>query len=87
VAYKPNVGDVRETAAELVIEHLRNKGAVVTWHDDLVGNWKGESSAPLKGADIVVVITKHDSVDEKNILASAPYVFDATGKVKGARGL
>ncbi len=87
VAYKPNVADVRETAAELVIEHLRNKGAVVTWHDDLVGNWKGESSAPLKGADIVVVITKHDSVDEKNILASAPYVFDATGKVKGARGL
>ncbi len=31
VAYKPNIADVRETAAELVIEHLRNRGAVVTW--------------------------------------------------------
>ena len=87
VAYKPNVADVRETAAELVIQHLRSRGAVVSWHDEVVGNWKGESSAPLNGADIAVVVTKHDSVDEKNILASAPYVFDTTGKVKGAKGL
>ncbi len=87
VAYKPNVADVRETAAELVIEHLRSEGAVVSWHDEVVGNWKDESSAPLEGADIAVVVTKHDSVDEKKILNSAPYVFDTTGKVKGAKGL
>ncbi len=87
VAYKPNVADVRETAAELVIEYLRKKGAVVTWHDEVVGNWKGEASAPLQGADIAVVITKHDSVDAKKILSSAHYVFDTTGKVKGAKGL
>jgi UDP-N-acetyl-D-glucosamine dehydrogenase len=87
VAYKPNVADVRETAAELVIKHLRDRGAVVSWHDDVVGNWKGESSAPLVGADIAVVVTKHDSVDVKKILASAPYVFDTTGKVPGAKGL
>jgi UDP-N-acetyl-D-glucosamine dehydrogenase len=87
VAYKPNVADVRETAAELVIEHLRSQGAVVSWHDDVVGTWKGESSAPLLGADITVVVTKHDSVDEQKILTSAPYVFDTTGKVRGAKGL
>jgi UDP-N-acetyl-D-glucosamine dehydrogenase len=87
VAYKPNVADVRETAAELVIEHLRHRGAVVSWHDDVVGSWKGESSAPLSGADIAVVITKHDVVSERDILASAPYVFDTTGKVAGAKGL
>ncbi len=87
VAYKPNVADVRETAAELVIEHLRSQGAVVSWHDEVVGNWKGESSAPLSGADIAVVVTKHDSVDEKKILASASYVFDTTGKIKGSKGL
>jgi UDP-N-acetyl-D-glucosamine dehydrogenase len=87
VAYKPNVADVRETAAALVIEHLRSRGAVVSWHDDVVGNWHGESSAPLSGADISVVITKHDAVSERDILASAPYVFDTTGKVAGAKGL
>jgi UDP-N-acetyl-D-glucosamine dehydrogenase len=87
VAYKPNVADVRETAAELVIEHLRSEGAVVSWHDEVVGNWKGEISAPLQGADIAVVVTKHDSIEEQKILDSAPYVFDTTGKMKGAKGL
>jgi UDP-N-acetyl-D-glucosamine dehydrogenase len=87
VAYKPNVADVRETAAELVIEHLRNQGAVVSWHDDVVGIWKGDNSSPLHGADIAVVVTKHNSVDEKKILESAPYVFDTTGTVRGAQGL
>ena len=87
VAYKPNVADVRETAAELVIEHLRNRGAVVSWHDDVVGTWHGESSAPLSGADIAIIVTKHDAVDERAIVASAPYVFDTTGKIKGVKGL
>lgn len=87
VAYKPNVADVRETAAELVMKHLRDRGAVVSWHDEIVGSWHGEISAPLSGADIAVVITKHDCVNERDILASAPYVFDSTGKVAGATGL
>jgi UDP-N-acetyl-D-glucosamine dehydrogenase len=87
VAYKPNVADVRETAAELVIKHLRDRGAVVSWHDEVVGTWHGESSAPLSGADIAMVITKHDVVNDRDILASAPYVFDTTGKVAGAKGL
>jgi UDP-N-acetyl-D-glucosamine dehydrogenase len=87
VAYKPNVADVRETAAELVIEHLRARGAVVSWHDEVVGTWKGETSSPLTGAEIAVVVTKHDSVKEADVLASAPYVFDTTGKIKGVHGL
>ena len=87
VAYKPNVADVRETAAELVIAHLRNRGAVVSWHDEIVGSWHGEVSSPLSGADVAIVVTKHDAVDEKAIVASAPYVFDTTGKVAGAKGL
>ena len=87
VAYKPNVADVRETAAELVIEHLRQRGAVVSWHDDVVGTWKSETSAPLAGADIAVVVTMHDSVKELDVISSAPYVFDTTGKVAGAKGL
>ena len=87
VAYKPNVADIRETAAELVIEHLRARGAVVSWHDEVVGAWNGEKSSPLSGAEITVVVTKHDGVKVRDILASAPYVFDTTGKVAGAKGL
>ena len=87
VSYKPNVADVRETAAELVIEHLRKRGAVVSWHDDLVGTWKSESSAPLAGADIALVVTMHDSVKAEDVIASAPYVFDTTEKLTGVHGL
>ena len=87
VAYKPNVADTRETAAEQVIEHLRSRGAVISWHDEVVGNWKGEKSAGLVGAEISVVVTKHDSVNEADVIASAPYVFDTTGKIKGVHGL
>jgi UDP-N-acetyl-D-glucosamine dehydrogenase len=83
VAYKPNVADVRETAAELVIEHCRANGALVIWHDELVRNWNGESSSNLSGADIAIVLTKHDSVSPEAIKNSAPYVFDTTGKIDG----
>jgi UDP-N-acetyl-D-glucosamine dehydrogenase len=83
VAYKPNVADIRETAAELVIEHLRTRGAVVNWHDDLVESWNGESSAPLSGADIAIVVTKHDEVKVQDIFQSAPYIFDCSGKIQG----
>lgn len=87
VAYKPNVADTRETAAELVIEHLRSRGANVTWHDELVSEWNGEKSSRLEGADITIVLTKHDVDSTPLILASAPYVFDTTGSISGARGL
>ena len=83
VAYKANVADVRETPAELVIKHCRNHGAVVSWHDDIVKKWNQETSNELIGADIAIVITKHDSVSNQLIKESAPYVFDTTGKVEG----
>ena len=87
VAYKPNVADVRETPAELVIEELKKAGAIVSWSDDLVSSWMGESSNPLGGADIAVVVTLHAVTSPQAVLKSAPYVFDTTGKVKGANSL
>jgi len=87
VAYKPNVADVRETPAELVIEEFKKVGASVTWSDDLVSSWMGEPSTPLGGSDIAVVVTLHSVTDSAAVLKSAPYVFDTTGKVKGAHSL
>jgi UDP-N-acetyl-D-glucosamine dehydrogenase len=84
VAYKPNVADTRETPAEHLIEALNEMGAVVTWNDEVVGSWKGQSSSALSGADIAIVVTKHDVVSNEAILKAAPYVFDTTGAVKGA---
>ena len=81
VAYKPNVADTRETPAEPVIEELKRVGAVVTWSDDLVSTWVGESSTALGGADIAIVVTLHSVTSAADVLKSAPYVFDTTGKV------
>jgi UDP-N-acetyl-D-glucosamine dehydrogenase len=86
VSYKSNVADTRETPAAAVIDLLREQGAVVTWHDDLVGNWRGETSSPISGADIVVLVTKHDGLDLAAVKA-CDYVFDCTGTVSGVDGI
>lgn len=87
VAYKPNVADVRETPAELVIDELNAQGALVNWHDPVVKTWHGVDSSPLGGSEIAIVVTLHDSIDHAMALNCAPYVFDTTGKLAGAKGL
>ena len=85
VSYKSNVADTRETPAADVVDLLRQQGATVTWHDDLVGTWRNESSSPMI-ADIAVVVTKHDGIDLKALQACG-YVFDCTGTIAGADGI
>ena len=86
ISYKANVADTRETPAAAVIDLLRAQGATVVWHDDLVGSWRGESSAQLVPHDIAVVVTKHDVVKDQAIKASK-YVFDCTGSITGVDGI
>jgi UDP-N-acetyl-D-glucosamine dehydrogenase len=52
-----------------------------------VSIWLGETSSALGGSDIAIVVTLHDALDNQAVLASAPYVFDTTGNLKGAKGL
>ena len=87
VAYKPNVADVRETPAELVIEELKSRGAKVTWHDPIVEKWNDESSHSLGGSEVAVLVTRHSVFISKDLLASAPYLFDTTGTLEGATKL
>ena len=87
VAYKSNVKDTREAPAALLISELQKLGAEVSWHDPVVGTWNGDNSSDLKGFDVAIVVTKHDVISEADIKASAPYVFDCTGSIKGIAGL
>jgi UDP-N-acetyl-D-glucosamine dehydrogenase len=87
VSYKPDVADVRETPAELVIDELNAQGAITSWHDPIVKNWHGQESSSLGGSEIAIVVTLHSSMNKSAVLKSAPYVFDTTGKVNGATGL
>jgi UDP-N-acetyl-D-glucosamine dehydrogenase len=86
VSYKSNVADTRETPAAAVIDLLREQGATVRWHDDLVANWRGETSSPIASADVAVVVTKHDGVNLAAI-KNCGYVFDCTGQIAGVDGI
>ena len=72
VAYKPDVSDVRETPALQLIMLLREAGAVVAWHDDLVGMWNSEHSVTLSsGYDLAVLVNPHTGTD-LTLLGSTP---------------
>ena len=64
VAYKSDVSDVRETPALDLIRAMRNAGAQVSWHDDLVQEWNGEKSAPLATTyDLAILVNPHTGTD------------------------
>jgi UDP-N-acetyl-D-glucosamine dehydrogenase len=64
VSYKPNVADVRESPVEALIVGLKQKGAQVSWHDDLVKTWNGEKSVALSiDFDLAIIATPHDYLD------------------------
>jgi len=64
VSYKPNVADVRESPVEALIAGLKQKGAQVSWHDDLVKSWNGEKSVALgNNFDLAIIATPHDYLD------------------------
>jgi UDP-N-acetyl-D-glucosamine dehydrogenase len=64
IAYKPNVADVRESPVEALVADLKQKGAEVFWHDDLVKEWNGEKSVALSSNfDLAIIATPHDYLD------------------------
>ncbi len=97
VAYKPDIGDTRESPALDIIRLLKAKGAEVYYHDPLVPNLKHEgldmesqelTPQLLEGADAVVITTNHKGINWDLVLEHAKLIIDtrnATGgkKAKG----
>jgi len=64
VSYKPNISDVRESPVVALISQLKQKGAVVSWHDDLVKELNGEKSVKLSSNfDLAILATPHEYLD------------------------
>src|ERR671911_186675 len=87
VAYKPNIGDMRESPALKLIELLQAAGADVAYHDPHVPELpeRGLSSVPLKPAkfDCVVIVTAHSGIDYGDVVERSHVVVDlrnATGR-------
>jgi UDP-N-acetyl-D-glucosamine dehydrogenase len=91
VAYKPDIGDVRESPALKLIELLRNAGADVAYHDPHVPTLPEQrlASVPLEpeAYDCVAIVTDHSEIDYDRLVDRATLVVDlrnATGD-KGKR--
>ncbi len=89
VAYKADVGDLRESPALKLIELLREEGAEISYHDPHVPDLPehGLSSASLDGAvdaaDCVAIVTAHSGIDYDALAERARLVVDfrnATGR-------
>ena len=79
VAYKPGVGDVRETPASALRAALVARGAEVAWVDPLVPLWEG--TKPVDEAwdcDVAIVATNQSGLDVKSLLARGIPVLDCT---------
>jgi UDP-N-acetyl-D-glucosamine dehydrogenase len=85
VAYKRNIDDVRETPARDIVEILRSRGALVSYHDPLVPEFAvGEVALNavdlrrevLAGFDCAIIVTDHDAVDYAALARGVPLVID-----------
>ncbi len=92
VAYKRDVGDVRESPALDVLHLLRERGADVTYHDPYVPtvrieDWVLESAEltdeALAAADCVVIVTDHSDFDYTRIADKAQLIVDTRNAING----
>ena len=86
VTYKPDVGDLRESAAVETLANLARKGATVSYHDPYVPRLRSHgmslrrtplTKANIAAADLVVVLTPHTQYDLPDVVRHARLVFDA----------
>ncbi|MEO8578277.1 MAG: nucleotide sugar dehydrogenase, partial [Gemmatimonadales bacterium] len=92
VAYKKDIDDMRESPALDVIKLLEEQSARVVYHDPHVPTFREDgherhsvelSDTLISGADAVVIITDHSSVDYQRIVSLARIVVDTRNATAG----
>jgi UDP-N-acetyl-D-glucosamine dehydrogenase len=91
VAYKPGIGDMRESPALKLISLLRNAGADVSYHDPHVPSF-AEHGLEMScvayepgSYDCVVIVTDHPEIDYDGLVEDAQLVVDLRNAT-GAKG-
>jgi UDP-N-acetyl-D-glucosamine dehydrogenase len=85
VAYKPEVGDMRESPAIKIISLLRDLGAQVVYHDARVpalAEFELRSlplADALDGTTLALIVTAHSGIDYDAVAASVGCVLDLRG--------
>jgi len=95
IAYKPGVGDVRESPALDIARLLQRGGAIVSYSDPFVPTIEqGEvvleevpcETALEQGFDCAVITTSHAEFDYGAIASRAPRIVDTRNALKGFSG-
>ncbi len=92
IAYKQDIDDYRESPALRVIEELEKTGAVVSFYDSYIPEYKqhgkvhkGENvltAELLQEADLVVVAAAHSNVDYEFVQQQSKAIFDTKNIMK-----
>ena len=91
VAYKANIGDMRESPAIKIAELLLDAEADVVYHDPFVSEFTADgcvvpyvdlNEASLQEADAVLVVTEHSNVDYHQVVRSSKLVLDTRNALK-----
>ncbi len=93
VAYKKDIGDVRESPALDIMLLLERRGARITYSDPYVPELRVDGfeldalpESAAAEADCTVVVTDHSSFDYGKLAATAPLIFDTRNALKGYSG-
>ncbi len=84
-SYKSGVGDIRESPALRIMEVLRDRGAVISYHDPYVPSLEAlnltsaEVDTVLADADAVVLVTAHPGLDYARLSERAALFVDLRG--------
>ena len=86
ISYKPDVTDMRQSPAIVLWQELEKKGALVSFHDEIVKEFEGKTSTALapNAFDLTVVAVAHSNLEVDKVVKSAPIIFDCTGTINGA---
>ena len=88
VAYKPGVGDVRETPVSELRDHLISKGADVAWNDPLVSEWEGSNPVDLDwNCDVAILATKQPGMRFEQLITRGIQILDCTNSLTGQSGV
>jgi nucleotide sugar dehydrogenase len=92
VTYKSNVADTRESPAPAVARRLRERGAVLAYHDPYVAQWAVDGqpvrratdwAAEITAADLVILLQDHAEY-QPDVISGAGRLLDTRGQLKGS---
>jgi UDP-N-acetyl-D-glucosamine dehydrogenase len=88
VAYKPGVGDVRETPVSKLRDYLKAQGAEVAWYDPLVPMWEDSYPVDLEwNCDVVILATNQPGMNLTQLIASGTQILDCTNSIVSQSGV